>query len=58
MADQMKGFLSILVSTCRIVACVIPSFIQLGLIDRTYCVLVGASIGIAVAVHSLSFEAD
>ena len=50
--DSLKGFLGILASTWRLVVFVIPPLLRLGLIDRSGCVVLGAVIGIVVAVSS------
>ena len=47
-----KGFLDILASTCRLVGMIIPPLLRLGLIDRSGCVVLGAVIGIVVAIRS------
>ncbi len=51
-AGSLKDCLGTLDSTCRLVFSVLPPFIQLGLIDRSDCVVLGAVIGIVVAVRS------
>ena len=58
MATPLKGFLSVLDSTCRLVVCVIPPLLGVGLIDRTGCVVLGAAIGIVVAIRSMQIDAD
>ncbi len=56
--DALKDSLGIFASTCRLVVGVIPPLFRLGLIDRTGCVVLGAVIGIAVALRSLPLRAD
>ena len=58
MANPLNGFLRVLASTCRLIVCVIPPLLRLGMIDRTESVVLGAAIGIVVALRSLNFEAD
>ena len=53
MANPLNGFLSVLASTCRLVVCVIPPLLRLGLIDRPLGVVLGAVIGIVVASWSI-----
>ena len=48
----MQDLIPVVRITCRLVVCVIPPLIQLGLIDRSDCVVFGALIGIVVAVRS------
>ncbi len=49
---SLKGFLDIFASTCHVVVFMIPPLLRLGLIDRSGCVVLGAVIGIVVAVSS------
>lgn len=45
-----------LVATCRVVCTVTPPLLRLGLIDRSTCVVLGAVIGLVVALRSMSFR--
>ncbi|MCH7687259.1 MAG: hypothetical protein IH899_11355 [Planctomycetes bacterium] len=55
-ANMLRGFLDIYASTCRLVVCVIPPLLRLGWIDRSDCVVLGAVIGIVVALKSISYD--
>ena len=48
----MKNQICILVTAFRIVGTLVPPQLRLGLIDQTECVVLGAVIGIVVAVTS------
>ena len=54
----MKSQISILVTTCQIVGTLIPLLLRLGLIGQSGCVVLGAMIGIVVAVRSKYFGFD
>ncbi len=56
--ETLRGFPGIFASICRIVVCVIPPLLRLGLIDRTECVAVGTVIGIVVTLRSMHFKPD
>lgn len=58
MADPLEGSLSIYASTYRLIVCVVPPLLRLGLIDRPGCVLLGAVIGIVFALRSMRFGED
>ena len=58
MVIPWKDMLSILSATCRHVVSVIPPLLQLGLIDETSCLVLGAAIGIVVAIRSMHFKPD
>lgn len=62
MVDRMlkpwKDMPSILSATCRHVVSVIPPLLQFGLIDETSCPVLGAVIGIVVALRSMQFRSD
>jgi len=54
MASPLDGPVSIFALTCRLVVCVIPLLVRHGLIDRQGSVFLGALIGTAVALCSMS----
>lgn len=58
MADSLRSSFSIFASTCRLVFSVLPPMIQIGVIDRSDCVLLGAVIGIVVAARSIRTGPD
>ena len=57
-AAPLNGLPSILASACRLLVFVIPSLIRLGLIDHSGCVVLGAVIGIVIALRSMKFGPD
>ncbi len=48
----MQDLIPVVRTTCRIVVWVIPPLLRLGVIDRSGCIVLGAVIGIVVAVRS------
>ena len=53
MSKRVFDVEDILVTTCQVVGTLIPPLLRLGWIDQIECVVLGAVIGIVVAIRSM-----